>query len=117
VIVASCIAVAACNWLDVGQPARAIVVFWFFLTCPGLAFVGLLGIRDWLDEAIVAIALSVALDAGVAITMVLAKAWSPDAGLAVLIGISLLGAALQLASRMRRGIAQAGGQEAHGPVA
>lgn len=96
VILGSCIAVALCNWLDVGQPARAVVVFWFFLTCPGLALVGILGIRDWLDEAVVAIGLSFALGTIVAIIMVLAKIWSPDAGLAVLIAISVLGAVLQL---------------------
>jgi hypothetical protein len=117
VIVGSCIAVALCNWLDVGQPARAVVVFWFFLTCPGLALVGMLGIRDWLDEAIVAIALSFALATGVATIMVMAKLWSPDAGLAILIAISLLGAVLQLAPWLRRGLARSGGREARGPVA
>jgi hypothetical protein len=96
VVVISCIAVALCNWLGAAQPVRAISVFWFFLICPGLAIVGLLDIRDRLAEAVVAIGLSVALDTGVALVMVLARIWSPDAGLAVLIGISLLGAALQV---------------------
>jgi len=102
VVVSSCVAVALCNWLDVAQPVRAIFVFWFFLICPGLAIVGLLDIRDWLAEAVVAIGLSLAIDTGVATIMVLAKLWSPDAGLAVLIGISLLGAALQVELYRRR---------------
>jgi hypothetical protein len=102
VVVISCIAVALCNWLEVVQPLRAISVFWFFLICPGLAIVGLLDIRDRLAEAVVAIGLSLALDTGVATVMVLARLWSPDGGLAVLIGISLLGAALQMELYRRR---------------
>ena len=102
VIVGSCVAVAACNWLAVGQPVRSIFVFWFFLICPGLAIVGVLDIQDRLAEAVVAIGLSLALDTGVAIVMVLARIWSPDAGLGVLIGISLLGAAAQMELYRRR---------------
>jgi hypothetical protein len=102
VVVSSCVAVTLCNWLEAPQPLRVIVVFWFFLVCPGLAIVGLLDIRDRLDEALVAIGLSVALDTGVALVMVLAKIWSPDAGLAVLIGISLVGAAIQAHLYRRR---------------
>jgi hypothetical protein len=94
-IVAGCVAVALVNWLGAPQPVRTIFVFWFFLTCPGMAVVGLIGIRDRVAEVVLAIALSLALDTGVALVMGLAEVWSPDAGLAVLIGISLVGAVLQ----------------------
>jgi peptidoglycan/LPS O-acetylase OafA/YrhL len=116
VILVSCIAVAVCNWYEVGQPMRSISVFWFFLICPGLAIVGLLDIRDRLAEAVVAIGLSLALGTGVAIIMVLAKTWSPDAGLAVLIGISLLGAALQVGLYRRRRPASEGDAGLRAPV-
>jgi len=43
-----------------------------------------------------AIALSLALDAIIAGAMAYARAWSPTWGLAVLIGLSIVGAALQL---------------------
>jgi hypothetical protein len=102
VIVASSIAVAICNWLAVGQPMRTIAAFWFFLVCPGLAVVGMIDIRDRLAEAIVAVALSIAIVTGVAMVMVMAEIWSPDAGLAVLIAISLAGAAAQAVLRRRQ---------------
>jgi hypothetical protein len=89
-----------------------LVVFWFFLVCPGLAVVGLLDIRDWLAEAVTAIAVSVALGTGVATVMVMAKIWSPGAGLAVLIGISLLGAAVQVSGARGR-LPRRAGHDAH----
>jgi hypothetical protein len=103
VLVASCVAVGASTQLEGGEPGRVIVVFWFFLTCPGLAVIGLLGVRDRLIEVTLAVALSIALDIAVALTMVLAGIWSPTGGLAVLIGISLLGAALQAGLQPRGG--------------
>ena len=81
---------------NIGPPIQAIVAFWFLLICPGMAFVRLLQIRERLPELIVAIALSMALDTVVSETMVLTKRWSPEWGLAVLIGMSAAGAALQI---------------------
>lgn len=104
VIVASCDAVALATLLEAGEPVRALLAFWFFLISPGMAVVGLLGIEDRLAELVLAVAVSLALDTGVALVMVLAKVWSPDAGLAVLIAISVTGATLQgtLGRRSRR---------------
>jgi hypothetical protein len=107
VIVASCAAVVLSTALGAPQPARTTITFWFFLSCPGLALVGMIGIRDRLAEAMLAIALSVALDTAVALVMVLARVWSPDAGLAVLIGISLLGSALQAIPWLRGPVGKA----------
>jgi hypothetical protein len=103
-ILASCVAVALVYWLDAPQPTRSIFVFWFFLTCPGIAVVGLLNIRDRLNEVVLGVALSIAVDTGVALVMALAKVWSPDLGLAVLIGFSLLGAAIQAHHRRPRAL-------------
>jgi hypothetical protein len=61
-----------------------------------MAFVRLLQIRDRLTELIVAIALSIALDAVVSETMVLTKRWSPEWGLVALICMSAAPAALQI---------------------
>ena len=104
VILASCIAVAACNWLDIwtarADGNRVLVL----PVVPGLALVGLVDIRDRLAEVVVAVALSLALGTGVAMAMVFAKIWSPDAGLAMLIGISLIGAAIQIQLHRSRGL-------------
>jgi len=104
-ILASCAAVALSTWLEATQAVRTVSTFWFFLTCPGLAVVGALGIRDRLAEGLLAVALSLALGTAVAVFMVLVRVWSPDAGLAVLIGFSLLGGALQVVLRARGSLA------------
>ncbi|HEX9373948.1 MAG TPA: hypothetical protein VF897_23245 [Roseiflexaceae bacterium] len=81
---------------DVQSPLRPAIALWFLAICPGMAFVRLLRIRDTLTELTLAIALSLALDAIIAGAMAYARAWSPTWGLAVLIGLSIVGAALQL---------------------
>jgi hypothetical protein len=73
-----------------------VIVLWFFLLCPGMAFVRLLGIKDHLTELTLAVALSIALDLIVAETMVLSNLWSPRGALWTLVGVSICGAALQL---------------------
>jgi hypothetical protein len=94
VIAASIAGAVAASGLP--NPARAIIVFWFLLVVPGMAIVPLLGVRNLATGLTLAIAASLALDALVAEAMVLAKLWSPTAGLAILAALSLAGAALQL---------------------
>jgi len=89
---------------DIALPSRALIAVWFLLVCPGMAFVRLLQLQDQASEWTIAIALSLALDAAVAIIMVYGGIWSPDSGLRALILISLVGALMQFwaAVRMRR---------------
>jgi hypothetical protein len=61
-----------------------------------MAFVRLIGIREFFAEMSIAVALSVALDTLVAGVMLYTGSWSPNFGLAVLIGLSLTGVVLQL---------------------
>jgi hypothetical protein len=96
IIVLSAIAVALAIVADAGTPVRPLLVFWFLLVCPGMAFVRLLRIEERLIELVLAIALSVTLDTIVAEIMALNKIWSFRGGLFVLICLSLLGAALQM---------------------
>ncbi len=77
-------------------PARAALALWFLLICPGMAFVRLLQLDDKVREWTLAVALSLALDTGLALLMVYSRLWSPRLGLALLIGLSGLGALLQL---------------------
>jgi hypothetical protein len=79
-----------------GAPVGPALVLWFFLLCPGMAVVRLLGLKDHLTELTLAVALSIALDLIVAETMVLSNLWSPRGALWTLVGVSICGAALQL---------------------
>jgi hypothetical protein len=79
----------------VTSPIRPIVALWFLVFCPGIALVRLLRLRDVWAEVTLATAVSRALDVGVATMLVYSGYWSPKLGLAILIGLSLLGAALQ----------------------
>ena len=79
-----------------GTPLRPAIVLWFFLICPGMAFVRLLGIKEHVTELTIAVALSIALDIIVSETMVLINMWSPGRALLTLVSVSIFGAALQL---------------------
>jgi hypothetical protein len=87
---------------DVHTPLRAIVVITFLLVAPGTAWSRLLPLGDELAALTVGVALSIALDAAVAITFLYAGAWSPKAIFLVLLGFTLVGAALQAAGPVRR---------------
>jgi len=84
---------------DISTPLRAPAAFWFLLVGPGMAFVPFLRLKEWLAEALLAIALSIALDALVAGTMLYAGVWSPRLGLVVLVEITFAGVVLQLLRR------------------
>jgi hypothetical protein len=83
-------------WSNSGGILRSILLFWFILICPGMALIRLLQLKDLLSEWVLAVVLSLVLSALVAEFMVVTHLWSPPTGLAVLIGISLMGAALQI---------------------
>ncbi len=91
-------AMAALVAMASAQPSlfRQVVVFSFMLFCPGVAFVRLLDVKDFLPALALVLALSMALDTLVAETMVLAHAWSPLAGQIVLVCSSVAGALLQV---------------------
>ncbi len=81
---------------NIASPIRPVIAFWFLLVCPGMAFVRLLRIRETLTELMLAVALSLAIDTLVAEAILYAEIWSSRLALLVLIGISVIGAALQL---------------------
>ncbi len=102
VIAVSAIGVGLVVFGNVASPIRPVIAFWFLLICPGMAFVRLLRIQDNSNELTLAVALSLAIDSVLAIVMVYARLWSPKWGLGILIGISVLGAALQVITANRR---------------
>lgn len=77
-------------------PFRPAVAFWFLMVCPGMAFVQLLHLKEWVMELTLAIAMSIAINIIVSETMVLAGIWSPKGGLLTIICITMLGAIYQI---------------------
>ncbi|MEA2253600.1 MAG: hypothetical protein QOI62_2946 [Solirubrobacteraceae bacterium] len=97
VVAASALAAAAAAAAGLPAALRAPLVLTFLLLGPGMAFVPLLALRDPIAELTLALVLSLALDALVAVTMLYVGAWSPVAILLVLAGLALAGAGLQRA--------------------
>ncbi len=97
---------------------RIPVSVWFLLVIPGMAYVRLLTLKDPLSEWTLAVALSLALDALVSLTMIYIHRWSPDAGLRALMLISLVGAAVQAwrAIRARRPVKAVDGKQADASI-
>ncbi len=75
---------------------RVLFTFWFLLVCPGMAFVRLFRFKEKLAEWVLAIALSIALDVIVSEIAVLNGWWSLQGMVDVLVGLSILGAAIQV---------------------
>ena len=96
IIIVSSLGISLTVWLNIESPIRSGLAFWFLLVCPGMALVRLLRLKDRLIEWTLAIALSIALSTLVSETMLLTQQWSFKATLAVLIVVSLSGAALQI---------------------
>jgi uncharacterized membrane protein len=102
IITASAVGVAFGMAGDMPALLRSMLAFWFLLICPGMAFVPLLQFNEQLTKLTLAIALSIALDTIVAETMVLARVWSPEWGVVVLIMLCLSGAGLQARHALAR---------------
>lgn len=98
--------VLAALWLaGIDGPIRALVAFWFLLVCPGMAIVGLFGIRDLVTRIVAAVALSLSIDCLVAMAMVYRVGWSPTGGFVVVAAISIAGAVAQLWQRRSHPVA------------
>jgi hypothetical protein len=102
VIIGTVAGLAAAQILSPGEPAAVAFTLLFLLFCPGMAFVGMLGLRDPWVCMTAAVALSIGLDVAVAATLVYSGAWSPTVALLVLTAISLFGAGLQISLEPRK---------------
>jgi hypothetical protein len=94
VIMLSAVGAGVVNALNVHVSIRAPIVLWFLFICPGMAYVRLLRLKQYLVEWVLAIALSLALDLIVASMLLYAGRWSPSWALLILIGLSSVGALL-----------------------
>ncbi len=99
-ITLSALGVGWLTFADIGSPARFWLTCWFMFICPGMAWVRLLRLPESYVEWSLAIALSLALAAIVSGVMLYAGVWSPRWGVAVLIGISEVGAIGQWLTRV-----------------
>ena len=96
-ITAACAVVAALVYADVDSPVRSLIVLAFLLVVPGLALVRPLGLREPVAELSLAVALSIAISVLVPTALLYGSAWSPGGALAIVLGLTVAGAAVELA--------------------
>ena len=101
VVIIWALAAGAVVAYGVGNPVRTALVLTFLCAAPGLALVPLFRITGWTGLTLAA-GMSLALDSLVPTAMIYAGVWSPDATLAVLVVLTILGGAAQLAVEMLR---------------
>jgi hypothetical protein len=102
--------------IDAPSPLRSIVALVFLGIVPGLSIVNLFGLGDFTQKLVMSIGLSLALDTIVAGLAVYAGLWSPTGILGVLIGITVVGAGLQLKFLAETGTSAAPGLLWDGPA-
>ncbi len=98
VIILSAVAAALVNFVFTDTAIRPLIVFWFLAVCPGMVLVPFLRLKEPVVEWVLAIALSFAIEALAAGIELYAGKWSPTGTLSILIGLSLGGAIVQLAT-------------------
>jgi len=91
---ASTVAITAVVVADLGPPLAPIVALWFVFVCPGLPYVRLLGLKEPLNEMLLAVALSLSIHAVVSLLLQRAAVWTSTRMLAVMVVITLLGVLL-----------------------
>jgi hypothetical protein len=96
IIIFSAIATALFTFMFPETPLHPIVVMWFLFICPGMMLVRFLRLNELVVEWVLALALSLALDAIVSGIVLYTAKWSPVAILDIIIGLSLAGAITQL---------------------
>ncbi len=84
-IMGSGVAALLAQTLHLPTPIRATLIFWFVLACPGLAWVGLLRLREPLAEFVLGVALSLVAATLASEALALIRLWSPAAILLFLV--------------------------------
>ncbi len=96
IIMLSAIAAGLVTFVFPGTVVRPALVMWFLFACPGMTVVCFFRLADIVVEYILAVALSIAIDAFIAGIMLYAGWWSPARILSILMGFCLIGASMQL---------------------
>lgn len=103
VVLLSAAAAALVFYTGFGAALRPVVLFWFLLVIPGMAFIRLMYIVEAINRWALAVGLSLAIDSIVAIVLLYSGSWRVEYGLAAILAISVIGALIP--SRPRRVIA------------
>jgi hypothetical protein len=101
VVAGSCLVLDASLAGGFHDPLRVIFALWFFLTCPGLSFVPLLGLGSATADLLFVVMASLAIDTVVATAVVLVGDLTTVVGLIALELVCLVGCAAQLLSSRR----------------
>lgn len=96
IIVLSTVAAGGVTFVMPDTVVRPFILLWFLFVCPGMALVGFFRLEERIVEWILALALSLAIDAIVAGILIYAGMWSPTGILEILMGISLGGVMIQI---------------------
>jgi hypothetical protein len=96
IIIYASVLVGILSWSNIANVISPILIFLFMLVIPGLAYTRLFNFKDLFTELIMAVTFSIILNTILAEFMLFSHHWSPDAGLAVLIAISIYGAFIQI---------------------
>jgi hypothetical protein len=96
VIICSAVATRLVTLVLPSIVVQPIIVMWFLFVCPGMVLVRFFRIREVVAEWMLALALSIAIDAIVASVALYVGEWSPANILDILIGYCLIGAVGQL---------------------
>lgn len=96
VVIVSAVLAEVLTFFDVNSPLRTVNTLWFLVAGPGMAFIPLLQLREFLYELVLMLALSLALALIVATGVLYAGWWSPQLILSILVALSLVGVVCQL---------------------
>jgi hypothetical protein len=94
-IVFSVLAASLVTLANPGTALRPFFIIWFLCVCPGLTVVRFFQLNEMMIEWLLAVALSIAIDAGTAGMLLYTGRWSPAHSLIVLLCLCLVGAILQ----------------------
>ena len=97
ILVASAVLAGVVDVAELHSPLRVVVILWFVLVCPGMAFVRLLDLDDAAAELALAVALSIALAMAAGGAALYSGLWAPGATLAILIAITIAAAVAPIA--------------------
>jgi hypothetical protein len=96
IIILSAITTTLVTFVFPEAPLRPIVVMWFLFVCPGMMLVRFLHLNQPVVEWVLALTLSLAIDAIVSGIVLYFGKWSPATILSIILGLSLAGAITQL---------------------
>jgi hypothetical protein len=95
VIVLSATAAGVLTLVPTAPPVRPVAVLWFLFVCPGMMLVRFLRLHEPLVEWVLAVALSLAVDATIGGIALYAGRWSPPLVFAILLSLTAGGALAQ----------------------